>query len=188
MVCMCSFFYIQKLNDKNLVLCFQTFNLIVDVIDILYRQMWLFRHICRRSKATTRIDEEYAVMASKLEVCIVYGLISPYILFIASIAILSNYYFYFFVTSKYQWKINQYTVFPINAVIISIILQQVFIMLFVNGLLIEYIKYPLIGCIIVIDIIYVGVDILTYRIANINKRRRRNQRLSATEATHSLVL
>lgn len=66
-------------------------------------------------KATSSIDNvderqveingEYAMVATKLELIILFSLISSFIVSIASLAFLSNYYCYYVMIYKFKWKI-----------------------------------------------------------------------------------
>ena len=79
------------------------------------------------------IDARYSLIITKFDLCIVFGLFSPFLLFIAQVGILSNYYCYYgIMEKKLGWKIiyNVHKHIPIGLLFISVLIQQVTILVF----------------------------------------------------------
>ena len=105
---------------------------------------------------TTKIDSEYAVLANKLEFCIVYGIISPYLVFVTCVAVLSNYFFYSMVgSSKYRWQVSQNVAFPFFGLIVSLVMQQLLTVLFCCNVLMWQFALCLGILILIVDSVFV---------------------------------
>lgn len=117
------------------------------------------RFPCVKKHHRETIDKEFAAMATKFEMAIVFGLIAPYILFIISIAIISNYYAYWFVESKLKWKVSNFSNkdnpnsinFPVYSILFSILLEQILITMFCWNLFDQIIEGAMIAVLAILD-------------------------------------
>ena len=77
------------------------------------------------------IDSQYGMIITKLEMCILFGVFSPYLLFIAGMAIVSNYLCYHIIAKQLKWRItySKYPV-PIRLLVLSVVFEQCFIIAF----------------------------------------------------------
>ena len=82
---------------------------------------------------TCNFDTQFAVMITKLDICFIFGLISPFLLFIALTSMISNYICFLKIYKQYKWKINDTTTsheFPIKFLFGSIVIQQIILFIF----------------------------------------------------------
>ena len=85
-----------------------------------------------RKERDVLIDSAYSMIGTKLEICIVFGMISPMILFVASIALISSYYAFKIMIIKLEFniKIRGKYHFPVYSLFVSVIIEQLLILLF----------------------------------------------------------
>ena len=81
-----------------------------------------------KDKRDVNIDSQYVLLATKLELCIVFAMISPYLFVIISVAMITNGYCYQIMIKKYKWKINNQLFsiqqFPIQLLFFSVLVEQ----------------------------------------------------------------
>eukprot|EP01083_Nonionella_stella_P167529 563328_1 len=105
-----------------------------------------------------RVDSEYFMVLTKVEIMIIWSLIAPAIVPITLVAIQANRFFYGAVIKNCQWKLANRAPAPVKFLCFSIIIQQILIILFANVAFNHaphIYSYVLIASFIVIDAVYV---------------------------------
>ena len=129
----------------------------------------LKQYIIKYKPKNIVIDKAYAVIATKLELCIIFGIVYPYIVFIASLAIISNYHFYRIVILKLKWKIHvkgsnkNENQFPTFSLLGSIFMAQILILLYCYDLINSVIHWVIIGVILVADTIFIAACVKLHK-------------------------
>ena len=130
----------------------------------------VFKYKCKRKCMKSNMDTEssvvgsrYAVLATKFEIFVYFGFVAPHVLFVISIGLISNFLAHglIYVKSR-QWNIqvNYGTFyFPFKAIILSILLQQVVLVLFLIDIFTLSGIYVLVSLLIVIN----GASVYTYK-------------------------
>ena len=115
--------------------------------------------IAKRGKII-KVDSEYTMILTKLEIFILFCMISPFITFIISIAILSNMFAYkrMLYTFKYNLH-NTKSAVAIPVLFISILFQQIFIIVFISNEFDTHVTGTLIGALCLVDLITIGLII-----------------------------
>ena len=106
------------------------------------------------------VDSEYTMILTKLEIFILFCMISPFITFIISIAILSNMFAYkqMLYTFKYNLH-NTESAVAIPVLFISILVQQIFIIVFISNEFDTVLTCMWIGALCLVDLITIGLII-----------------------------
>ena len=102
------------------------------------------------------VDSAYSMIGTKLEICIVFGMISPMILFVACVALISSYYAFKIMIVKLNFNIRirgKYH-FPVYSLFVSVIIQQLLVLLFGFDNFGYYIWIVFGICLAVIDVVY----------------------------------
>eukprot|EP01084_Bolivina_argentea_P184452 318112_1 len=74
-----------------------------------------------------KIDSEYAMITTKLELILLFGVISPFVIPLVMFTLKLNYIFYSIMIYKYKWKINfRYNYLSISFLFFSLFIQHLF--------------------------------------------------------------
>ena len=114
------------------------------------------------------IDSEYSSLQTKLELWIVFSVISPYLVIIISLSLMTNYIGYYIMINQMGFRVinwnNAY--FPFILLFISCLMEQVLIVAFLfdifNHIGHGWLLSIMIICFVLMDIVYIGANVRVY--------------------------
>lgn len=135
---------------------------------------------------TFSIDLEYTMIISKLEILILYSLITPLVIPISIIAMYNAHYMYSITIYKLKWNIVNRVSMPLEFLLYTIVVQQVSMAILSVFLLNE--TYPVMydyKCTITIIIFFLLIDIY-YIIKYCKYTKNKNKPINTDYSYHSL--
>ena len=101
-------------------------NVVNDDCDVLTSESKIASIDPHASGFNVMIKCSYAMIATKLEICLFFGLIAPYVLWMTCIAVLSNYLAFRKMYENLKWNFSPSTItFPVYSILVALLLQQV---------------------------------------------------------------
>ena len=107
---------------------------------------------------TILIDSQYGLIVTKVELSIVFGIIAPFVMAIAALSCMSNFYAHYIFFSKFpnMRAVDVQNMFPSLFIFISVLLEQFLILVFCYSFFQEYLITVLIVLFAISDFVYIG--------------------------------
>ena len=104
-----------------------------------------------------KVDSEFALLATKLELAIMFMTISPYITIMCSFSLLVNKIIFLKLTNKYNYSITDwhYNKFPVDFLFVSLCFQQLVLSSFFYTNFNDWVFFIMVTCFILMDMIYI---------------------------------
>eukprot|EP01084_Bolivina_argentea_P110405 197154_1 len=172
----------QIIVKKLLLMVIMPF--IITAYKILYKDFLL--KFCKNSRGSKhiKIDMEYSMIATKIELMIIFSFVTPIVVPITLLSINTNLFIFKYLVKYKKWDVYPYRssaiLVPINMTVIAIIVSQIFIVIFTKFAIQNYaLTIFLIGSLIVIDTYYIA---LGCKIANKKGANEKNNSLLTSYA------